>query len=206
MQLRASEQLTWAVIPVAALATAAAGGPARASAAPTQRPNPPHVRAFKPVADAYVTAAEPRANFGSARMLRIDGVPMTTTYVRFDLDRLRREPESVTLLLHSNRSTRTPFEVRRVNENDWRERRITFANAPDLSLRYASSKPVRAGRWAAVDVTAFARDDEVSLAITTRSSRGVSFGSRESRYGPRLAVVLRRDGDPGQLNERLRRK
>jgi hypothetical protein len=86
--------------------------------------------------------------------------------------------------------------VRRVYENQWRERGLTFENAPRLSLRYVSSKPVRSGIWSAVDVTSFVKDDteRVTLAVATRSALGVVFDSRESDQGPRLVIRTGKQG------------
>jgi hypothetical protein len=137
-----------------------------------------------------VSAAEPNKNFGRTTALRADGSPQTTVYLRFRVKMLRGDITDVTLLLHAQAGGRTSYQVRRVREDEWRERRLTYENAPRLSLRYASSKPVRRGAWSAVDVTPFVADDDelVSLAITTRSALGVVFASRESRRGPRLVV------------------
>jgi hypothetical protein len=176
----------------AGLLVAAALGLTGAAAA-TEAP-PPEIRAFKPVADTYASAARPRTNFGRARVLRVDGAPEKTAYLRFDIGNTRGGVDSVTLLLRSHSEARASFAVRGVNDDDWRERRLTYANAPRLSLRYTASKPVRRGVWTAVDVTPFVEDgdSEVSLAVTTRAHRELTFGSRESRYGPRLVI---RSGD-----------
>jgi hypothetical protein len=101
----------------------------------------------------------------------------------------------VALLLHAQGSARASYQVRRVYDSDWREAGLTYANAPKLSLRYASSKAARRGAWSAVDVTPFASGGgAVSLAITTKSALGVVFDSRESRHGPRLVVRSDNDG------------
>jgi hypothetical protein len=170
------------------LATVAAAALALTASAPASEE--PEIRAFKPVADTYVSAARPRANFGRARVLRVDGSPEATAYLRFDTRRVSGAITSVTLLLRSRTEARASFAVRGVDDDDWRERRLTYANAPRLSQRYAASKPVRRGTWTAVDVTPFVDEGEaaVSLAITTRARRELSFGSRESRYGPRLVI------------------
>lgn len=187
-------QLGWGLPSLAMFALAAAAGSAPAANAP-----PAEIRAFSPVADAHVSAAEPWENFGRARALRVDGAPETAAYLRFDLKGLRGSITSVTLLLRPNTAGRASFAVRRVREDEWRERRLTFANAPRLSARYASSKPVRRDMWSAIDVTGFVQDDdsEVSLAITTRAARELSFGSRESRHGPRLVVRFTQDDGEG---------
>jgi hypothetical protein len=158
------------------------------------------LRAFRPVADTYVSAAWPDTNFGALRALRADGSPRQTTYLRFRLREVRGEITSVILLLRPTTGASTSFQVRPVPDNDWEEDELTFENAPEASLRYAASKPVRRGIWSAVDVTSFVSENEgrVSFAITTRGVRGVAFGSRESRRSPRLVVRTKRDrGDKG---------
>jgi hypothetical protein len=152
--------------------------------------------AFRAEADTYVSASRPEANFGRARTLRADGAPRQTTFLRFRLGDLKGEVTSVTLLLHAQAGARTSYQVRRVYEDEWRERGLTFDNAPRSSLRYVSSKPVRRGIWSAVDVTSFVTDDpeRLSLAVTTRSALGVVFESRESDHGPRLVIRARKPG------------
>lgn len=165
-----------------------------ASGAHADGGRPIEIRAFEPVADTYVTAAQPRRNFGRTRSLRADGAPQATVYLRFRSK--GGEVDSVTLLLHAEAAGARTFHVRRVHEDNWRESRLTHRNAPRLSLRYASSTPVRAGKWSAVDVTSLVaeEDEHLSLAITTRSPLGVVFASRESKHGPRLVVRSVRDG------------
>ena len=151
---------------------------------------PPEIRALAPEADTYVSEAQPQRNFGRLRTLRADRVPDTTIYLRFRIKKLGGARTGVTLLLHARAGARVRYQVRRVQGNEWREARLTYSNAPKLSLRYASSKPVRRGTWNAVDVTPFidSSDDRVSLGVTTRSAVAVVFASRESNHGPRLVV------------------
>jgi hypothetical protein len=158
------------------------------------------LRAFRPEADTYISAARPETNFGRLRTLRADASPRETIYLRFRLRELRGEVTSVVLLLHATKEARTSFQVRPVSDDDWLERELTYENAPEVSLRYAASKPVRRGIWSAVDVTSFVDEGggRVSLAVTTRGTRGVVFQSRESRRGPRLVVRTKRGGEDGK--------
>jgi hypothetical protein len=164
------------------------------------------LRVYKPDADAYVTAARARANFGRSRVLRVDGSPETTAFVRFRLKPATAPEASVTLLLRVRSRGRARYAVRRVEDSEWRERRLTYATAPHPSLRFASSRTVRRGAWSAVDVTSLVEtdDEEITLAITTQGRQEISFGSRESRYGPRLVVRAEDEEDP-DLDEILRR-
>lgn len=148
------------------------------------------IRAFRPEADTYVSAAEPRRNFGRARALEADGAPQAIVYLRFRIKKEKGAIDGVTLLLHARGRARTSYQVRRVEAGEWDERQLTYNNAPRLSLRYTSSKPVRRGAWSAVDVTPFVREDDgvVSLAITTKSPLRVVFASRESNHAPQLVL------------------
>src|ERR687884_1758194 len=41
---------------------------------------------FTPVADAYVSSADPGANYGSATRLEVEGSPTVRSYLRFDVE------------------------------------------------------------------------------------------------------------------------
>ena len=127
----------------------AAGSPASTASSLDQ------FRVYKPVADTYVTAARARANFGRSRALRVDASPETMALVRFRLKGTPAPATSVTLLLRPAGPARARYAVRRVEDNEWRERRVTYATAPGPSMRFIASRPVRRGAWSAVDVTAF---------------------------------------------------
>lgn len=149
----------------------------------------PEIRAFSPEADTYVSEAAPETNFGRSLLLRACGSPQTTTYLRFRLKKLPKHVTSVILLLHTRAGARTSYEIRRAEGLDWREQRLTYANAPRTSMRYVAAKMVRHGAWSAVDVTQIVDGrTRVTLAITTRSHNCVAFYSRESKLGPRLVV------------------
>jgi hypothetical protein len=156
----------------------------------------PRIRAVRPKADAFVSAAYQRQNFGNARHLKVDSSPRFRSYVTFNVDVSSDDVEHVSLLLYSRTASRLGYRVRLVDER-WRERRITFANAPEMSPDFMMSGPVRARSWKAVDVTWLVADTEkrVNLALTTASPKGAEFASRETGLrGPRL-VVERREED-----------
>jgi hypothetical protein len=169
------------------------------SAAAAKEKHSAEIRAFRPQADTYVSAAAPRRNFGGLNALRVDSSPEETVFLRFRLKKLKGEVTGVTLLLHAQSGSRRSYQVRRVYEDEWREDRLTYRTAPTLSPRYAASRPVRLGSWSAVDVSAFVTEDDerVSLAITTRSRRAIVFSSRESSHGPRLVVRTEGKGSEG---------
>jgi hypothetical protein len=140
-----------------------------------------------------VSAADHTVNFGAQRALRVAAAPLTRTYVRFDADYLKnRDVKRVNLLVFSRSRSRLGFNIRLVTGR-WRERKITFANAPRLSARFISSGPLGRRTWKAIDVTALVLGEkkEISLALATGARSRVELGSRESGLtGPRLVVEL----------------
>jgi hypothetical protein len=152
----------------------------------------PRIRAIRPKADAFVSAASRTQNFGRARELKVDSSPTARSYVMFHVD-LRSghgKVKQVSLLLYSQTRSQVGYQVRLVAER-WRERRITFANAPASSRSFVPSGPLRARAWQAVDVTSLVSDDQryVGFVLTTVSAKGAEFASRETKvHGPRLVV------------------
>jgi hypothetical protein len=155
----------------------------------------PKIRAVRAKADAFVSEASRKQNFGRAKELRVDAAPIVRTYVRFDVDLRSEEIVHVSLLLYSRDRIQAGYKVQLVY-GAWNERKINFANAPEPSPSFVASGPLRAKSWKAVDVTTLVAGERgVTLALTTASTKGAKFGSRESgRHGPRL-VVERQEGE-----------
>ena len=143
-----------------------------------------------------MSASAQASNYGKQRMLAVDARPLTRSYLRFAINSKNGNVSRVSLLLYSRTGSRLGYRVRLATER-WRERRITFENAPRISPRFVSSGLLRPRSWKAVDITSLVgnEDEEVNLALTTVAPTGIVFASRESGLtGPRL-VVERRDDD-----------
>ena len=153
----------------------------------------PRIRAVRAKADAFVSGADRARNFGASPDLRIDASPTFRAYIRFKAHLMSHDGERVHLLLYSRSRSRAGYQVRLVQE-PWREREITFSNAPSLSPDFVLSGPLKARAWKSVDITSLAEewtDGEpyISLALTTRSRNAIDLASRESGlHGPRLIV------------------
>jgi hypothetical protein len=162
----------------------------------------PRIRAVRAKADAFVSGAKRMTNFGRLQDLRVDAAPRERAYMRFDVNVKSGNVQHVSVLLWSRTRSQAGYQVRLV-EDTWRERTITFANAPELSLDFVASGHLKAGAWKAVDVTMLTDelsggDDSVSLALTTASPKGLDLASRETGlHGPRL--VVERGGREGGL-------
>jgi hypothetical protein len=161
----------------------------------------PPIRAVRANADAFVSGTNMAKNFGGARDLRLDASPTFRAFVRFNVDVSSGDVQRINLLLYSRTRSKIGLQIRLVEE-PWRERQITFLNAPSLSPNFVMSRRLKAGAWTAVDVTSIVEEANsgenfVSFALTTRSRNAVELASRETGlHGPRL--VVERDGRRGQ--------
>jgi hypothetical protein len=190
---------------LAALAAALTAGGNVAAALPgaNYAQQPPLIRAVRAKADAYVSVAKRSENFGGSRGLRVDAAPITRAYLRFKADIGSADVAHVSLLVYSRTRSRTGFQVRLVYD-PWREKKITFQNAPMVSSDFIRSGPLKGGMWNVVDLTPLAdraaMGEGVSLGLTTRSPNALDLASRESGVrGPRLVVerVVNQGGGPG---------
>lgn len=184
--------LRWCAVSAAlivALVAAALGAAASAGATDGQ----PRIQAFQAKADAFVSAVRMAKNFGRSRDLKVDASPTARTYLRFNVDVKQAGVEHVCLMLYSRTRSRAGYQVR-LAEDRWLERRITLLNAPSLSEAFVRSGPLKAGAWTAIDITALAQEvggstNGLSLALTSKASKGVNLASRETGlHGPRLVV------------------
>ena len=137
-----------------------------------------------------MSASADTANYGKQHTLTVDARPLRRAYLRFQVNLRQGDVSRVNLLLYSRTRLRLGYQVRLVSEH-WRERLITYGNAPRISPRFVSSGPLRAHAWKAVDITSLVgiEDNDINLALTTVAPRGIVFASRESGLtGPRLVV------------------
>jgi hypothetical protein len=143
-----------------------------------------------------VSASAQTTNFGKKHTLTVDARPVRRAYLRFKIDLSRGDVSRVNLLLYSRKPLRLGYQVRLVTMG-WRERLITYRNAPRISSRFVSSGRLRARAWKAVDITSLVGIDEsdINLALTTVAPAGVVIASRESGLtGPRIVVEQTENG------------
>jgi hypothetical protein len=150
------------------------------------------LRSFAPVADAHVSAAAPRRNYGKLMTLSVASSPLARAYVRFRVPDLRGVVRSAKLRIYSRTRSRAGVRVRLVPNNNWGERTITYASAHVARRRpRASSGPLHAGAWTSIDVTPLVRARSfVTLEVAAARDTAVVIASRETRgRAPRLVVA-----------------
>ncbi|MGH3033301.1 MAG: DUF7594 domain-containing protein, partial [Gaiellaceae bacterium] len=194
LQQGTSEELAMRLRPISGLAAALmAGGltvPSTASASSTGT-----LHRFAPVADAFVTKAHPRTNYGGARDLRLDHSPVERSYLRFNVQGLDGPVGRALLYVFARTGSTRGYTAWTISGRPWRESTLTFANAPTLSSAMDTSGGFQSGRWTSVGVTAAVEGDGlVSLALATPSTSKIRLASRQSVLSPRL--VIQTDAGP----------
>ena len=156
------------------------------TATPTQ---PGQLFTFTPLADAYVKAANPTTNYGTATTLRTDASPVVRSYLRFSVQGLSTSIKHVTLRIFVNSNSNTGYVVNSVTDNTWTEAGINFNNAPSVGGTFGSSGSVTGGTWATIDITPYITGNGTyNLALTSTSSTEISLSSREASSKPQLVV------------------
>ena len=145
---------------------------------------------FTPVADAYVKAANPATNYGTATTLRTDASPIVRSYLRFNVQGLNTSIKRVTLRIFANSNSNTGYIVSSVADNTWTESAINYNNSPSVGGPLGSSGGVTGGTWATIDITThITGNGTYNLALTSTSSTEISLSSRESVVNaPQLIV------------------
>ena len=144
---------------------------------------------FVPTADTYVDTSTFISNFGTSQILAVDGSPTKRSYLRFNVTGIG-SVSSATLRLFVQTSG-PGFDVRRVSGNV-SEGAMVSAFAPSAGALIATTGPVTAGQWVAVNVSsAVIAPGNVSFALTTTQSLGMNVASRESANAPQLDVTSR---------------
>ena len=149
--------------------------------------------AFRPIADAYVSASNPGANYGKSSSLRADASPNAHSYLRFNVKGLGGSHVQRALLrIYSRSSSSSGLRVRTVPTNAWGEMSVTYKNRPPLGIFVAGSRTVSSGKWVVINVTARVRAaGTYSFGIVTPGSAAISLASRESgATAPKLIIQL----------------
>jgi len=134
-----------------------------------------------PTGDAFVSAAQPRTRFGSARELRVDGKPRERAYLRFRIPALGGRLTRATVRVYSRTTSSRGFVARGMS-GSWLERSVTFRTPIRLSHRGTPTGTVRSGTYENIDVTALARNrTTVDLALTAGAPEVMRLASREVR-------------------------
>lgn len=180
--LRPSHRLLLAVL--AAVCALGAAQPASAGTLTTTA---------APNADAYVSQAQPKVNFGLATALSVSNTSdVRNAYLRFAVNGLTAPVTSATLRVWAQGASSDGVGAWTTNGANWTETGITYQNAPSLKKALSTSGAYAAGAYVSLPVTALITGNgtfSVALRKAGTARTTVAFDSREGAHPPQLLVT-----------------
>jgi len=148
---------------------------------------------FLPVEDAYIASGSPTTNYGSATTLQVDNSPIKHFLLKFDVSGLNgQQIASAKLRFYNVDPSSKGGDFYAVSDTSWQEETITWNNAPAaLTNLLASLGSVSANNWYEIDITSLiAGDGTYSLRISSTSSDGADYSSKEGANPPQLVITV----------------
>ncbi|MPZ24369.1 MAG: DNRLRE domain-containing protein, partial [Dehalococcoidia bacterium] len=164
----------------------AAGGISSSSTTAGATGAPDSQVVLRPVADGYVNSSLPTANFATRSALRVDGLPLLRAYLRFEVPVLGGAVDEVALRVFANSSNPFGLDIYTVGsaeETGWQEASLTYQIAPEPGRRVGGNFGHPSSTFIEVDLSEALSGlgpGSLDLVLATRSTRAVSYGSRES--------------------------
>lgn len=176
--------------------TAIASATFALTSTPTNTPgmvSPSATMALLPVDDTYITSSSPNRNYGSAPTLQTDNSPIKHFLLKFNVTGTNGQKViNAKLRLYNVNASKRGGDFYRVSDNSWQEETVIWNNAPtaDTAL-LASLGTVSANTWYEVDLTSLITGDGTySLRISSSSSNGADYSSKEGANSPQVVITL----------------
>ena len=148
---------------------------------------------FAPVEDAYIASGSPTANYGAATTLQVDNSPIKHILIKFNVSGLNGHQITIAKLrLYNVDPSGKGGDFYAVSDISWQEETLTWNNAPTASTNLlASIGSVSASSWYEVNLTSLITGDGIySLRITSTSSDGADYSSKEGANPPQLVITV----------------
>ena len=148
---------------------------------------------FLPIEDTYIASGSPTTNYGSATTLQVDNSPIKHFLLTFRVSGLSgKQVVSAKLRLYNVDPSSKGGDFYAVSDTTWQEETITWNNAPvALPTLLASLGSVSPNNWYEADLTSFITGDGTySLRITSTSSDGADYFSKEGANSPQLVITV----------------
>jgi chitodextrinase len=164
-----------------------------ATAAPIAAVEPPIVLTAPVTADATVAADTPTTNFGSAKTLSVDAKPTKHILLRFQVTGVGSSTvASAVLRLYATNGSPVGGSFFRALNDTWSEGSVTWQTAPAAeAVPVATLGVVSTKVWHSVDLSNLVTGDGTySLRVTSSSTNGADYASREAALGLRPHVLV----------------
>ncbi len=152
--------------------------------------------AFSPTDDAYVQQDTPSTNYGTSTEIDVDNSPVKNIMLKFNVQ-VTGTISSATLRLFQVDTSDIGGDFHTAPSN-WTENSVTWDNAPAANPAiFFSLGPVSSNTWYDVDMSQVVTGSGiVSLRVTSLSSDGSHFSSKEGQRLPQLIVSVASPSNP----------
>ncbi len=143
--------------------------------------------------DATIQLASPATNYGRAGTLEVDNSPVKHVLLRFDLSAVGTQAVTRAVLrLRVTDSSSMGGSFGRMAAGSWNEGAVTWNTAPalDTSVAPVVLGSVTSGTTVDVDVTSLVNGSALGLRVSSTSSNGADYSSREGAFAPQLVLTL----------------
>jgi parallel beta-helix repeat protein len=148
---------------------------------------------FAPSADTYVRQDLPTSTAGGATSIQVDNSPVKHILIRFSVSGVGGRPvTSAKLRLYCVDPSDRGGDFHRVADSSWSEQTVNWNTAPSFdAATLASLGAVSTGAWYEVDLSSLITGDGTySLRVTSPSSNGADYSSKEGANPPQLVLTL----------------
>jgi tartrate-resistant acid phosphatase type 5 len=165
----------------------------------TFTPLPGSTFTYIPIADASLYSGSPNNNYGAAVALETDNSPIKNFLIKFNITGISGRPVTrAKLRLYNVDASSKGGDFHTTTDTTWNEATVNWNNAPAANpATLYSFGAVAINTWYEVDLTSLITGDGVySLRITSTSSDGADYSSREGVNPPQLVVDVSNDATP----------
>jgi len=148
---------------------------------------------FALAADTYISSAYANNNYGVVPTINVDNSPVQHLLIKFHIQGVGgRTITRATLHLYCLNESRDGGNYYRVLDNSWDETTVNWNNAPTAEPELIGSLVnVVAGSWYVVDLSSLiTADGDYSVRVTSTSTNGADFSSREGTNPPFLEIEV----------------
>lgn len=172
----------------------------------TNTPAGPTILSFTPIADANIASSSSSTNFGSTTTLQVDNRPVSHFLLKFDVTGVNGRPVTNAVLRLYNVDASTSGGIfYPVNDNTWQEGTVTWNTAPAAGATVLGSLgSVSPNNWYEVNLSSYINHDGTySLRVSSTSSNGADYSSKEGNYPPQLVISIANSSSPTATNTAL---
>ncbi|MEM7331913.1 MAG: DNRLRE domain-containing protein [Chloroflexota bacterium] len=146
---------------------------------------------FTAVADAFIHALQPNVNYGTLNYMSLDSSPTKNGLILFNIDDFEGTVDRAFLRIYSHDELDDGIRLYDVEDNNWLETEVTYANAPAFGSFIGEIESVQLNSWVEIDLsTAVIESGFVSIGLSSPTLGSLELSTRETSRAPELILQV----------------